>query len=360
MLKSFKQIIFTALVLFYAFKPVAAQTQTTLGQLAASMQPGTWAPLATLNINPTLAQINGGATGNIIPFAEDLVWDSTSRQVLFIGGDHIHTNGSDFPRFVRYSVDTNTWQIMPRPSWFGASTMHAYDQNALSTTTRILYHLTPDGGLTRTYSLNSGAWGTIPDLPASAYSCCEAIAYFPELEGLVFIHLGRVFLYKESDGKWSTLATGLNTSYHSIAEYNPVHKVVVFGGGNDSSKNFYKIDSSGTVTALKPSPKNLEVPRIAFTVDPVSGDYLVFTNAKEFYVYKVSTDSWHLQSGTVPIWNSDPASQIGGVVHTPIPTFGVTMFVTCDGNNCKVNLYKHAATAPPPAPPAAPTNFKVN
>jgi hypothetical protein len=53
-------------------------------------------------------------------------------------------------------------------------------------------------------------------------------------------------------------------------EYNPVHRVMIWGGGN------------------------------IVTVDPVSGDYLVFGSDGSFYAYDVNADRWTLRPGPVP------------------------------------------------------------
>ena len=65
----------------------SAQASTTpLGDLAASLQPGTWAELITNSIAPTLAFTNGDS-GMTFGFAEKGVWDGVSKQFLYIGGD---------------------------------------------------------------------------------------------------------------------------------------------------------------------------------------------------------------------------------------------------------------------------------
>src|SRR5262249_10269889 len=104
---------------------------TSLAQ-AASMQSGTWAELATSDINATLTGTIGGATGNIIPYSDELVWNSMARKVFFLGGDHKSNPADtrDHPRFVSYTDSTNTWQREPDPPWL-LSTMnfHAYDHH---------------------------------------------------------------------------------------------------------------------------------------------------------------------------------------------------------------------------------------
>src|SRR2546422_3646541 len=131
--------------------------------------------------------------------------------------------------------------------------------------------------------------------------------------------------------------------YHNFAEYNPVHKVLVFGGGNDvnprDGRKIWKLNASGQVTALKDAPADLGTTHSIFTVDPVSGKYLVFTESQQFYAFDVVTDTWALQASgsAVPIWTSQYGNPVMEVVGGPIDTYGVNVFVTCDGgNNCKV------------------------
>src|SRR5262245_51518799 len=90
----------------------SSYTGTHLEYCAGQIQPGAWVELITQNINPTFTG-SGGATGTILPFAQDMVWDTPTRQALFLGGDH---GGSIDPypsgvRFVSYFSNTNTWQV---------------------------------------------------------------------------------------------------------------------------------------------------------------------------------------------------------------------------------------------------------
>jgi hypothetical protein len=169
--------------------------------------------------------------------------------------------------------------------------------------------------------------------------------YFPELQGLVLLNRGDLYKLSDVTKEWGEIAPGSRTtSYHSFAEYNPVHKVVVFGGGNDSNRNFYLLNSSGQVTALNTPPVNLEVPRVEFTHDPVTGDYLVFNHSKTFYTYNVLTDTWASRSiSGVPaaIWETSDPSQFNTLA-APISTHGVVLFVNCKNTSCRAYLYKHA------------------
>src|SRR5438128_270863 len=93
-----------AFVIFFA--RIISAGGTTLGNLAASMEPGTWAEITTTNITATLSN-TGGASGTILPYSDDGVWDPASRQFFFVGGDHNPSSGC--PRFVSYTESTDAW-----------------------------------------------------------------------------------------------------------------------------------------------------------------------------------------------------------------------------------------------------------
>src|SRR5712691_8816285 len=71
---------------------------TALGNLVASMQPGTWAPLSTLNINQTLSN-TGGVSGTIFGYAEYIKWDSVGHRLYYMGSDH-NPSSTNFARHV--------------------------------------------------------------------------------------------------------------------------------------------------------------------------------------------------------------------------------------------------------------------
>src|SRR5262249_50356599 len=168
------------------------------------------------------------------------------------------------------------------------------------------------------------------------------------MRGLVAFLSGHgLYFYDIPKNKWRQLATDLGQyAYHEIARYNPVHKVIVFGGGNDSkgyvSKDLRKLDASGKVTKLREAPIPVGVTATIFTVDPVSGKYLVFGRRKQVYVYDVTTDSWTERKGEEPpILAFGPdlkGSAIFGCVAAPVSSHGVVMFVKYDRDNSKVYL----------------------
>jgi hypothetical protein len=100
------------------------------------------------------------------------------------------------------------------------------------------------------------------------------------------------------------------------------------------------------VTGLNPAPVNIGIEETIFTVDPVSGDYLVFNNARQFYAFNVQTGAWKQQNTVPPVFTSGYGIPVHGAVASPVSTHGVVMFVTCEGSDsCRVIVYKHAVPA---------------
>jgi len=140
--------------------------------------------------------------------------------------------------------------------------------------------------------------------------------------------------------------------YQNFMKYDPVHRLVLFGGG-EGDNHVYKLDVAGQVTALRDAPIGVGILDTVITNDPVTGNYLVFGIANDFYVYDVTTDTWTLQSGgtTPPIFNPPVYSDspVHGIVVAPVSTYGINIFAKCYVDDCHTYLYKHASwdTTPP-------------
>jgi hypothetical protein len=356
-LKYLSLLSFLVLLLFFTNHRAKAQAGTALGNLASSMQPGTWASLSTSNITPTLSN-TGGSSNMIFGYAESARWDAASRKVFYLGSDH---GGNPTPgpnsgyRFVSYDEGTNSWGILPNPPWVTINSTsytdaHGYDHTALDPAGRTLYRRAYGSNVVHTYNIDSGVWSLLPAAPNTGTSCCDGLEYFPDLGGLVWNRgTDAVLFYKPSTQQWSIL--GQNNGIFGtwlFAEYNPIHRLMLIGAGNHK---LYKISSSGQLSALKNSPVTIEDASAwsgITTVDPVSGDYLVLTSsAHQLYVYNVLTDTWTLSP------NQPPSLLVNtGVVAAPISRYGVTMFTYCKDGTCGVLLYKHSSSAGVPAVPA--------
>src|SRR6266850_2918811 len=186
-------IIITAIILAFAFFRThgSSASNTALGNLAASMQPGTWKELVTNNIAPTLG-LTGGASGITFGFTENGAWDPVSGQFFYIGGDHSPTNPDTCPRFVSYTESTNTWQMLPKPAWFPClqgSAMHGYDHTAIDPINRKLYHRPYNDMVVRRLDMASNTWADLPTIPSGVMAnrnCCVGIAWFPERQSLIY------------------------------------------------------------------------------------------------------------------------------------------------------------------------------
>jgi len=337
-------------------KAPAPRLASALETLAASMAPGTWAELATTGLNSGVLDSMSSPGHHILEYSDDGVWDPVAKRFLFMGGAH----GDPWrAKFIRYTDSTNTWEeILPRETWSDA---HGYDHNAVDPATGDFYHRAYGSGQVHKYSAATSTWSALPPIdPNLAYvqNCCGALEYFPEMGGLVFAigGYGEAVFFNATTGQWRKL-NGANLpmgAYHNFAEYNPVHKVVIFGGGNedpnipgDQSVALYKLDQTGTITRMADAPLGLGVMQTISTLDPVSGDHLFFGNGDTFYSYDVTADRWTLRGGAIPIFSPSFNPQVFGIVAAPVSTYGVTMFVKWYWNQSKAYLYKHAASAPP-------------
>jgi hypothetical protein len=345
------RLAFALPVALSAAAAVAQTPETALGRLAAGMKAGEWAELKTDNIVETLRA--KGASGAIFGYNEGAVWDPKSRQVLYMGGDH-----NDRVRFVTYSADANAWKIMPQPDWAGGGTSHGYDHNAIDAARGIFYYRPFSNPVVRRYDIAAGTWSDLPRVATQEYlACCVGLAWFPEMEALVWANggggKGHVFLYSEKDRKWTMPAKDLPMGvYHNFAEYNPVRKVVLFGGGN-GSKDLYKLDAAGKVEALKKAPVGVGTMQTIVTVDPVGGDYLVFHKSGSFHVYDVTADEWKAREPARPPPVFAPTrvadNKVWHVTAVPVSTYGAVLFIkyySADPPRAWVYVYKHSAGRP--------------
>jgi hypothetical protein len=341
---------------------------SALATLAAQMPPGTWAELPTNGLtNQLLTDI--ADYSYITQYSEDLAWDPISRQLLFVGGPH-----TGQVKFITYNEATNTWRAEPRPSFWncaanelwGLCRGHAYDHLAINAAAGKLYFRHFNSAVISQYDIATTAWSRLPDMPANVFApgtCCGALEYFQEMNGLVAVMgaFGEVGLYTPANNQWRQLGSGVPMGgYTNFLEYNPVHKVMIFGGGwgSGSRKALHKLDATGAITRLNDHPfDQLGSSQSIVTVDPVSGRYLVFGKIGDqpaFYEYEVTTDSWRLQpaSRRPPFFDVGADGPLFGTVATPISTYGVTAFLNYDRDNSKLYLYKHAPLTAQSAPAA--------
>lgn len=312
-------------------------TSSSLGALAASLQPGQWGELQT-NLSYSMVVVSAG---HIFTWADSMVWDPTTKQGLFVGGAHDPVPNT---RHIIYSDASGAWREATPQPWFpqtSGSVMHAYDHNAVDPTRGVQFHRPFGSKATYAYNAAANTWSRIADFP-SGYGtvCCSGLAFFPERDGLVYAGGGEVMEWSRPSNTWTVRGNHTMGSHLNFAEYNPVHKLVLFGGGN-GSKAIYVMDAKGAITRKADAPINLVTSEASVTVDPVSGDYLIFAKSGDryvFHVYKPMTDTWSTRpmggiTGTIDI-NS-------AIIPTPVSTYGVVFMATYHMSATKVYVYKH-------------------
>jgi hypothetical protein len=327
----------TGLIFIVILFMAVAMEASVLSELAESMKPGTWAELKTNGFTANLLEM-GMDGSHIFQYCDGMTWDPVSEQLLFVGNPH---NPYDAPgKFICYAAATNAWRVEPKNfSVF----WHAYDHNAINPTRREFYHRHNDNVFR--YKIDSKSWGQLPNLPNGS-TCCGALEWFPEIDRLVFVGgretSGSIALFNFSTNQWTihSYRPALGT-YHFYAEYNPVHKVLIFGGGNGSA-SVYKMDRNGAVTRLKDSPLgNLGPSHSTLTVDPASGKYIALGNNGTYYEFDVVNDTWK----SLGNWKTHLNGSYVGAGHlpaTPVSSHGVVLFAYYSWDNSKVVLYKHS------------------
>ena len=319
----------------------------TLGDLAATMKAGDWRQLTTTGMPAALAA--SGSSGGIIGYSSSAAWDSKGEKFYYIGSDHCDTR-----RFVCYDASTNAWSRLPQPPWVNPAGYcngmgHGYDHQDINVAAGIYYFR--ENYLVHCYKISTGTWSDTPE-NTDIYSIALGVSYFPEAHGLFVadMQIQKTWIFLDATSQWKTLSpvVGTSGSYHGISEYNPVHKVVIFGGGN-GNRSLYKMDSLQTITRLKDSPVDLNCSSLSslLTVDPVSGDYLVFTSDGLFHIYNVLTDTWTMGPGSNLFGSTKGGSNgaVWGVIATPISNYGVVMFAKDNLANSMVYIYKHSSGA---------------
>lgn len=352
--------LYAALLLSLTFPSISSAT--TLGDLAAAMQPGEW---RTLNTNNDGSGFSGNLLAveppaNILQFADKGMWNPNTRQVFFIGEGHIASG-----KFISYTEASHRWQIEPKPPWdcapgcnFG-SIGHAYHHSTINPATGDIYVRLYNSNAVHKYTKATNSWAQIASLPVPL-PVAAALEYFPEMGGLVAVGAGTVLFYRVSTGQWSVVRTGLAMGpYHSVAYYNAANRVVLFGGGNNSG-DLYKIDAAGTVTKVRDAPISFGINVTINAVDPITGRLLVFRSSSAAYEYDPAGNTWNqFNPGSAPFSGSNP---VADTMATAISTHGVVMLVRFNGDQSRTYLYKHAPGTPPPpdnTPPGAPLNVQV-
>jgi len=388
---SFSLVLFSLTILWSNLLEVQPVFGSTLSNLAASMQPGTWAALTTSGFNNG-AVLRPPATGSILEYTDKAgSWNPLNGTVLVLGGSHPNGGpGGLTTVFAKYTESTNTWvKDLPSPvptfddAFGGIGVGHEYHHDTIVAATGDYYHRQYYSGKVMKFSHATQTWSQCSVFNAGgAYQVAGALEYFPDRNSLVYLD-GDWGVWELSlasgncTGGWtqraSTIGGGFSPqltglfSYSNQSRYSPRCQCIIMGGGNGSRK-LYRYNANGTFAAIADAPVPIAIPQAGagtiFTVDPVSGLILVwnYSNASTtLYEYDPVINAWTPISRTSPIF---PGPE-GGVTETaavPISNYGVIMFVQAGSSSGgSVYLYKHSAGSgtpivqtPTPTPTAIP------
>jgi hypothetical protein len=311
-----------------------------LGDLAAGMNAGDWRELTTNGLSRDFLErvTDRSASRSILQYSNKAAWDPNTEKFLFLGS--AHDNGF---KFIIYEAATNSWREGPLPlscydygfnNEHGCA-CHSYYFNDFDPITGRFYYWTTDRAV-YAYKVAFNSWGPVTSLTATGKPH-GGMAYFPDNKSFIVISgwQGNV-KYDLTARKWINLSVQ-TSPISSFVLYNPVHKLVLWGGGNNSSV-VYKIDQTGEITQMKNSPGSIRVCTSIITVDPISGKFLVYYAGGSFYEYDVTKDNY----STLSLPPADLRTSLtcgAGVVAAPVSNYGVVMFL-CQ-NPAKVFLYKH-------------------
>lgn len=341
--------------------PLTAEA-SVLGDLAANMQPDTWAEISNSGSMVNVAAQTQGGSGNIFTYSDRAIWDPKTRRMYFLGMDHCPgtCDAALQARHIYYDATTNNWVNLGRPSWYPTSApKHAYELNTIDPLRRWHYRGEDTTGqaIIHRYNIDTGSessWTTMATTGTN--NCCLGMVYFPERRSILFsggsggnetpiheLHLHD--LDGNASNTWTrNLCTlvGASAPYQPHILYNPVKKLVVVGGGSNGDSSVFTINPNGQCTAKGNAPINLGVQSTVMTVDPVTGEILVFTNSGTMWKWNLDTNVWSQVGGSIPLFNGDgQGTPVNGIVATPVDTYGVVLFATCWNNTtCTMWVYK--------------------
>lgn len=333
---------------------VSAAGSSVLATLATAMAPNTWARLTVSNQDALLSDI--GNSQEMIPYYNSAPWSTVSRRIEIFGRDHGTGGGtSTFAKLVYYVEATNQFQLIRNPvTEFQDS--HGYDHNAINPYTGDFYHRVYNGGNGSVpYPVyrkvkDGTAFTQIPNPPpystgvALGTTWCNAgflgsgaqgcfLMFTP---GEAYTNPGRILAFDPVSNSWfynrDNRAPGINgvDNYHQVCEYSANGNFIIYGGGNRSSRQLWKMDTAGNVTTLATSP-------VPIGSAPGQGTIIMAANGKAYVVFDYAL--WELNPAGTGTWTQRASSPVRGrnpqteggpdhVLWSSIPEYGVIAFIS--------------------------------
>ncbi|MEZ4440995.1 MAG: hypothetical protein R3B72_17995 [Polyangiaceae bacterium] len=313
---------------------------TPLADLAATMASGDWTQMTPTPQGLELF-VGGPTSGLKTGYATKMARDADGRRLFWIGCDHNQEQS-----FLLYDEASNAWTLQPTTP-FAAATKHGYEHTTWDSSNGALWHR-PYGTM-GAYRWDGGSnWSFVSyDGDLQYASAANGFEFFPDLGPN-----GSLMVFQVENGTDGALigidpmTEGIVTyasgsalagtgDPHNFAQYNPVSRVVWFGGGNSSPAS-WRIDETGAVAALTDAPSSLG------TLGPGNGNSLVVSNPKGggFMVFHSSTVSydfdptgagtWTPRSEVAQAWVDniyDSSQVVWGTVAAAIHEYDVVVFI---------------------------------
>jgi hypothetical protein len=306
-------------------------TSTQLSQLAASMQPGTWADFIMGGLTSSLVSASSSSTPSILTFAARGVWDPVHKKIQFAGTSH--TGGqviSGAGGLITWDDATNQWS-REAYAWSSDVPGHAYYHLAVNANNGDLYFRMFGSPriMRRAFgATGQGSWvtGQVADQPNNANQVAGGLQWFPNLNGgqggLVFIDvLGAAWSNAALTSWTSQSGTSQSGNYQNwVAQTGGA---VYWGGGANGSLAVYRLSSNGVVTTMPNAPMTTGVNTDSAIVlaHPNGTDLLLFqAGVAQGAIYRFNGSSWS-NIGTHQINSSN--FWIG----VSIPIYGVIVFI---------------------------------
>jgi hypothetical protein len=336
---------------------VCTQSPTSaLSTLAASLTQGQWGQLTGVGNKGTLIDTFPIGVGSVLPFADSIPWDPINRRAYFMNSD----DPGDGRRFVAYDEATNGFVTIP--DIWGGGVNHIYGLLDIDIVNRRLWWGGSVGTTIGYVDLTDESFVSLNSEIPWGFVVAPALCYFPDRESVIFVDAlgpGSARLWeRRNDGTtWAQIGSGLNASYHAICHYNSVNKLVMFGGGNESTRAVYTLDSNGVITGPLggvPGNVSLRAPNTVIQDNPVTGDFHVLNREgsnRAYNFWNPVTNTWATQSlAPTPndVWQGNETNNNHLMtVTTTIPEYKVMFFVSApdgafSGTDITTWLYKYA------------------
>lgn len=298
---------------------------------------------------------SGVENADIMKYASHGVYDLRRQRVIFTG----RRESADYPyHALTFEEGTDTFAIDDFELWTTDTytSGHGYAHNAMDPLTGDYYYRVY--GSDEVWKYDGSTWDQLPSLGTVGVNLevAGALLYVPG-HGLIYYDRRRMKLLAGGAGSWAQIHDfgAQANAYQAIAQYNPISKLIVLGGGNTDDLMF-KIDvkdPSLTLVPIATPDWNWGTSESQSVVIPDAGgpNFLSWNKKTANWVeYDVSADEYNTltqssgggsspQAGTPNIDDSAGGHPTIGV---PLWRYRTNMYIQSTGGGGTAWLYKHS------------------